>query len=626
MIKSTIKYSKLIILILTFLSLNPLSAQIAVQVEKSTSIQTIDGHEYYLHKVEKGQTLWAITRAYNCTEEQIKQANPEYQGILSIGQILKIPKDVKLSRRERRMAQDSIREHIVQRGETLFGIARSYEVNVDSLIRMNQLTGPDISPGQRLLIPPPLSMITPAVEPQTPGQMPIVQPLADKSDSVRSLRHIVNKGETLYSLSRVYGTSVDELIDLNPAAAAGLNEGMVLIIPDLSGQVIKESVMSKTPEVLSSECTEVAASTYRVALMMPFFSSDVDRIIIRTDDIKPPSVFRSFNFIQFYEGMLLALDELEKQGVRIKLHVYDTYRSSEVVGNILTKPELKSMDMIIGPFFPNLLESVADFAIENGIIHVTPFVNIPDRTGNHSNMVKLQPSVTHQLKSLADFACDSLENPYIILVHNNTDDQQEYIRNAREDIHNMLIAKGVPMSNFKEVNFMDGGLNGLKSALSKEKNNLIITNISGEAFVTGYLTNLNKIRDDFSIYLVINPAWLGYNNIDLEHLVNLKGVGYSSYYIDYNSEEVADFIREFRQRYNTEPDAYAFQGYDITRYFFTAIHNYGNDFVRCMGQIKMPLMHTNYNFQRISADGAVQNSTVNIFMYQDYNTVLKYRK
>jgi LysM repeat protein len=601
-------------------------AQEPVQLKKSTSVQTIDGVEYYLHSVEQGQTLWAITRAYKCTEQQIKDANPAYDGILRIGQILKIPKEVKLSRKDRKTPADAIKLHVVQRGETLYGIAKTYNLLVDSLVSFNRLSNEQLKPGQELRIPPPVSMTTPAVSPINIGVKPTAQPLADKRDTNRTLTHTVGKGETLYSLARTFGVSMNEILQLNPEAQTGLREGMLLRIPDLSAKSVVEKANPEPKPLLQGPCEKIAPALYKVALMMPFFANEAEKILIRLSDVKPPSAYRSLDFIQFYEGMLLAFNDLEKKGVNIKFYVYDTYRSEEVLKRHLEKPEMKNMDMIIGPFYSNLLETMSAFSDKHNIILVSPFAAHPSQHINNQGLVKLQPSYKNQMHALADYACDSLDGPNIILVHNNAPQDSGTLLLTRQCISEVIRSKGLGAGSFKVINYKESGFSSLKDAMHKEKNNMIITLIEGEAFVASYLTTLNKIRDDYKMYLVINPNWLSYNTIDLNHLVNLNGIGYSSYFIDYEDEATNLFIQTFRDRFKTEPDPYAFQGYGVATYFLTALHMYGKNMIKCLNFIDIPVIHTHYSFERKSSTDGFENATVNIFLYKDFILHLKYRR
>ncbi len=103
------------------------------------------------------------------------------------------------------------RIHVVQRGESLFGIAKRYGVTVEELTRVNGLVSPDrIQAGQRLRIP----------EPGKKGDRPLPH-----------RTHVVQRGETLYRISLRYGTTVAALIEANGLTSERILTGQVLRIP-----------------------------------------------------------------------------------------------------------------------------------------------------------------------------------------------------------------------------------------------------------------------------------------------------------------------------------------------------------------------------------------------------------
>lgn len=155
-----------------------------------------------IHVVKSGESLWQIARNYNVPIQGIIQINqlPDPNRLL-IGQALVIP------------TEDFV--HIVKSGETLWGIARSYGVSVESIARANKITNPSsIFPGMSLIIPAP--------------------------------RHIVKSGETLLGIARRYNVSLQALISANNIKDPNIiTPGMVLAIPirkrpiiDVNGYII----------------------------------------------------------------------------------------------------------------------------------------------------------------------------------------------------------------------------------------------------------------------------------------------------------------------------------------------------------------------------------------------------
>ena len=156
------------------------------------------GSNYYT--VQKGDSLWSIAKKFGISVDELKEANNLSGNLLNIGQNLLIP-----GKEEDIPSGDDI-YYTVQKGDSLYAIASKYNTTVDEIKRLNNLTSNTLSIGQRLLI----KKVTP-----TKGQT-----------------YMVQKGDSLYSIAQKFKTTVDNLKALNNLATDILSIGQVLVIPD----------------------------------------------------------------------------------------------------------------------------------------------------------------------------------------------------------------------------------------------------------------------------------------------------------------------------------------------------------------------------------------------------------
>ena len=156
------------------------------------------GSNYYT--VKSGDSLWSISRKFGVTVNELKKVNNLSSNLLSIGQNLIIPG---------KKNNTSSNEYVVKKGDTLYGIANKYNVSVDNLKSYNNLSTDSLSIGQKIKIP---------------------------DNKVNSNEYVVKSGDSLYSISRKYGVSVDELMSVNNLKSTVLSVGQVLKIPN-NGEV-----------------------------------------------------------------------------------------------------------------------------------------------------------------------------------------------------------------------------------------------------------------------------------------------------------------------------------------------------------------------------------------------------
>ena len=195
--------------------------------------------EFITHKVIKGDTLWSISKQYNISLELILAFNNiRNKDSLSIGQIIKIPQD--------NLSAANHTSHIVKKGETLWTIARQYNLTMDSILTTNNITNPElISIGQQIKIPSYKDVTA------TPEKNVTNQPVINENNSNNNINppknaepiiYTVKAGDNLWNISRKYGVSVEVIISVNNLKEKDLlSLGQKLEIPAIGGGISKSN-------------------------------------------------------------------------------------------------------------------------------------------------------------------------------------------------------------------------------------------------------------------------------------------------------------------------------------------------------------------------------------------------
>ena len=203
----------------------------------SLGIETINGQTFVIHKVEEKETLFGISRRYGSTVDDILRHNSGAGTGLEIGQILKVP----FTAKQVRKPVDGM-VHTVVPKETLYSIARTYQVSMDDIKQWNNLQDNNLSVGQQLTIKKsgPLAVRAPQ-----PIQHDRPEPVSRKG------AHTVQPGQTLFSLSREYNVSVEQLKDWNGLDSNELKVGQTLYVaqPERSEQRNETARVEETPVV-----------------------------------------------------------------------------------------------------------------------------------------------------------------------------------------------------------------------------------------------------------------------------------------------------------------------------------------------------------------------------------------
>ena len=201
-----------------------------------TGYEDVPNTESDLYVVRRGDSLWSISKKYGINVDELKKLNNLSSNLLSVGQTLRV-RGVPLTNNE---------VYIVKSGDTLYGIASRFGVNVDDLRRYNNLSGNVLSIGQQLYIPT--------------GQM------VDDVVGTNYETYVVKTGDSLFSIASLYNTSVSELRSINNLSSDNLFVGQQLLVPT-SSEIIDSNITNYVDyRVVSGDTLYSIANRYGVSV------------------------------------------------------------------------------------------------------------------------------------------------------------------------------------------------------------------------------------------------------------------------------------------------------------------------------------------------------------------------
>jgi LysM repeat protein len=399
--------------------------------------------EFIQHKVEKKQTLFAISHKYNVSQEEISFYNPQLTNGLNEGDILKIP--VKKEETKPNPVASTLAKH------------------------------------------------------STPEKNSTV------SESKHLVIHKVEPKETLYSISKLYKVNVVDIIELNPLAAGNLVVGSELKIQTTQFKSESENKNSvaelQVESVIATQKNEdqvmtVAApdnnKTIRIAFILPFML-DLDK----EDKTKE-------RFVDFYSGALLALQEAKQKGISLEVFTFDTGNTEDKIKEILGHSELKTVDLIIGPAFSSQIPLVSDFAQEHKINTLIPFSSKVHNLEKNPYLLQFNPGQEAELKTINKLVNEKLTNMNVIFAQIPsilpTDGGLQFSNGLQKELTKQHKTFSIiPLNASKKDNF--------KTAFVKGKKNLIVFNTDKFAYVNSYLSQLKLSATENEVVLFEQYNW-----------------------------------------------------------------------------------------------------------------------
>lgn len=551
-----------------------------------------DASSYFLHTIEKGQSLYSISSMYGVSKADIVHLNPGCEKVIMVGQALRIP--------QLKSTKKSDQFHTIQPGETLYQLTTRYKVSAKTICEANPgLSAENFRVGQVIRIPAEDQADAIAPQPPTitqPSPATVQAPVQSKCKDM----HKVKRKETIFSVSREYGITEQELIAANPELKDGMKKGKFLCIPYPSQQPLilptQEAEKNITPPSDSELFREnkqsaKTLSTIKAAIVLPFAQEK--------------------KMTEYYEGFLIALDSLKRSGISVDLYVYDSGSENSSLAPILAKEEMKKMDVIFGPLHQQHIKPLSAFAKKNDIRLVIPFSSKDNEVFNNAAIYQINTPQSYLYSEVYEHFTRQFPNANVILLEASSTDKEkdEFIDGLKQE----LARKGIPVRKLKD----DAPQEALKAALRSDKENIFIPTSGSNVTLIKILPQLKLlVRDNptTSIHLFGYPEWQTYTRDHLDSFFELDTYFYSSFYTNDLLPAAINFTKAYHKWYskemaNTYPK-YGMLGFDTGYFFLKGLSRYGTELEKKLPRMDLTPIQTGFKFQRVNNWGGFVNKKV----------------
>ena len=551
---------------------------------------------YFLHTVTKGQSLYSISSMYNVTIDDIVRLNLGSDKQIREGAALKIPQAATTN-------SDKPVFHTIQAGETLYRLSVKYNVTTQAICEANPgLSTENFRSGQVIIIPVQSDSKPQKETPKTEEQENTNVKMNDWKDM-----HKVERKETIFSISREYGITEEELIAANPELKTGkLKKGTFLFIPYGKNDKKQESesqpiTKELTNEEVFSQNEELKKDikTIKAAVMLPFMagtSTNMDEQV---------------RMVEYYEGFLMAVDSLKKQGVSIDLYTYDTKGREATLNSILSKKEMKNMDIIFGPAKAQDIDVLATFADNNNIRLVVPFAPKVDEVFKNPHIYQINTPQSYLYSEVYEHFTRKFSDSNVIFLNASNGDREkdEFIKGMKTELRN----NGISYRDFTVTdNFYE-----ITTVMDTLRNNIFIPT-SGKSTalvkILPQLTQIRRERPNYMMNLFGYPEWQTYTNDYLASFYEIDTYFYSSFYTNNLFPAAVHFTNSYRRWYSKDManiyPKYGMLGYDTGYFFLKGLSKYGNKMEENLNSIQVTPIQTGFKFERVNNWGGFINRKV----------------
>jgi LysM repeat protein len=360
----------------------------------------------------------------------------------------------------------------------------------------------------------------------------------------------VEKGETIYSITKRFNVTEEDLKKNNPDLKDGLKNKMQLLIPAVPGGKKADAEKKKETPVTSKK-------EIKVGLMLPV---NIWKGMI-PDSLYDDSSHNKMDpemvaQLEFYEGAMHALDSLASKSLKIHLSVFDTENDSAKVSQLLREPKVKELNYIIASGNTNVLKRLNQYSVAAKVDLLTPALNSSEVMKNNINGYALSPSSVTQCYEAGKMCAAKFKSANPIVIQSGTSKEHDralaFIQGWNDNSE----------QNCRSIDYSKGEFSFVLASLVKGSNNLLFVPSSNEDFVNNLLTKLNDTTDVYHVTMIGIPTWQYFGSIDPAVMENLHTHLFSATSLNYDGSRYTDFRRYFRGTYMTEPSEAAYQGYD----------------------------------------------------------------
>lgn len=555
-----------------------------------------ENQSYFLHTIEKGQSLYSIASMYGVSQSDIIKLNPGSDEKIFIGRTLRIPRSAANIQKET--------YHTIETGETLYRLTVKYNVSAKAICDANPgLSAENFRIGQVIRIPSttePQTMVP--VETQSSTVVANNNILGPVESRCRDM-HKVKRKETVFSISHEYGISEAELIAANPELKGEnkIKKGTFLCIPYPKAQT-EQNIQSQAIPTDSELFRENRKKTERfsiikAAVILPFLDG--------------VSKSESSRMVEYYEGLLMAVDSLKRTGTSIDLYTYNSGPESASLNSILGKSEMKDMDIIFGPLYQQHIKPLAEFAKKQDTRLVIPFTSKDNTVFQNPAVYQINTPQSYLYSEVYDHFVRQFPNANVIFIEasQGTKDKAEFIKGLKDELRN----RSIPMKSLKE----DVTVESLKTVLHTDRENIFIPTSGSNLTlikILPQLTLLVREQPESRIHLFGYPEWQTYTKDHLEAFFELDTYFYSSFYTNNLLPAAINFTKNYRRWYGKEMDErypkFGMLGFDTGYFFLKGLARYGSSFEKNMQGLDLIPIQTGFKFQRVNNWGGFINKKV----------------
>lgn len=426
---------------------------------------------------------------------------------------------------------------------------------------------------------------------------------------VNYLIHKVQKGETIYSIAQSYQITAESIRNANPGLKSELKKGTMLKIPQYSDKKITDKEViaqeEKASALLRERAKINAVSNVKIGLLLPFLDKNE---------------IQSNRFYEYMRGFLLAVEDFKKKGYSAEVYIFNSGTKTERLESLLETEDIRSLNVLIGGISQEQIEILADFAKKQKMRYVIPFNSKNDDVLSNDYVFQMNTSYKYLYEPIAQTFANKFKTSKIIFISDSENDKADFISALKSELQDNKIL-------YTNVQLSQNTASELAALMSTNKQNIVVpTSSSLESFnkIYSILRTVEKDNPNIHDSMFGYPEWQTYGSQAQEKMHKMDTYFYASFFADNNQAAVKHFSERFKTKYgkklmNVYPK-FGLLGYDTGNYFLNAVKQFGVNFENHLNKYQDNSIQSALYFKRANTWGGFINRGFYLVHYGESST------
>ena len=383
------------------------------------------------------------------------------------------------------------------------------------------------------------------------------------------------------------------------------------VIQDLAKKFPKESILveqrAKTPDVIA---TQIPANTttrqlkgyFNFGLLLPFEIENID----------PERSRKNQYALDLYQGMKMAKNALQKEGIIVNVFTYDVANDADEMLELINNSSFQKMDMLIGPLYASTNKIATTYAEHFQIPIVNPMSNNKKLLIDYSLSFLAQPSTVTQAIKASDFVRrQAFMGRNTAIYYTDSENDSTMAETYRQQMQSV----GYDIIKFEKIlPYSDD----IANKLPDQKVSHVFMATSDKKAGLSMLVALNKKNLDSP--LITTAEAFNPSNISNGSIAGREVYCLDPEFVDTEKPEADIFRKDYLNKYGVLPSYYAFHGYDLALFWGRLFGKYGYNIRK--GLDSRDLNKEGYNFSGYNFNKAQDNQVLPITTFQGYKFVI----